>query len=287
MEDLDHEGQTASAIVRLSLHRLAVARGLNSEPEVARAAGVQRSAVQKIFNGTQQKFTPATILGMAVKLGADMDTAQALYRLAERTQSRESAFQEPSSAGNELRETPFTLIEWAAHSQDIYAEALIPGWGQCPEYTEKLAEDHPFATPEGTRRNLEARAARFAELFDGTERAIRVVLNEACLLRIAKYDFYPTQAEHLIRLSEEFNVGFYVLPMGAGLHPGMNGKFTILGAKGPTGYANPVELDIVHLEGYGTGGEWVTGDKVNGFHRLFGVILPKCQELGVYWNAHR
>ncbi|MFC3495395.1 DUF5753 domain-containing protein [Glycomyces rhizosphaerae] len=268
--------------IRMTLNLLYGAHGFGSEREGARFLQMNHTTLKRMLDGTTQQFDALRVKGMAMHLGASPAVADQLFELAAQTHNiAASGYQQPSNPGKQHADSPFGMIISRADRIDIYEDNLIPGELQLVEYMDALVEDNPFATEEGARRSKADRRARKEAIFSGVTPDMRVVLNEHVLLRIAHEPFFDRQVGHLIDLTEQHNVGIYVLPVAKGLHPAMSGAFTIMG------FSNPVDLEVVYLESY-AGSEWVEElDAVAQFRKLFKVILQRCEELGAYLNGRQ
>jgi hypothetical protein len=268
--------------IRMTLNLLYGTHDFSSEREGARFLQMNHTTLKRMLDGTTQQFDPLRVKGMAVHLGASQDVANQLFELAAQTHNiAASGYLQPSNPGKQHVDSPFGMIVSHAERIDIYEDNLIPGELQLVEYMDALVKDNPFATEEGARRSKADRRARQEAIFDGTAPDMRVVLNEHALLRIAHEPFYDRQVDHLVTLTEQHNVGIYVLPVAKGLHPAMSGAFTIMG------FSNPVDLEVVYLESY-AGSEWVEElEAVAQFRKLFKVILQRCEELGAYLDGRQ
>lgn len=268
--------------IHMTLNKLYDAHGFSSEREGARFLRMNHSTLGRMLDGTTQQFDPLKVKGMAIHLGASLEVADQLFELAAQTHNiGASGFQEPSNPGKQHVDTPFGLIESGADRIDIYEDNLIPGPLQLVDYMDALVKDNPFATEEGARRSKADRLRRQEAIFGEDSPDMRVALNEHALLRIAQEPFYERQIEHMLDLTERYNLGIYVLPIARGLHPAMSGAFMIMG------FSNPVDLEVAYLESY-AGREWVEElEAVAQFRKLFKAILQRCEELGAYLNGRQ
>lgn len=268
--------------IRMTLNLLYGAHGFGSEREGARYLKMNHTTLKRMLDGTTQQFDPLRVKGMAIHLGAEEEVANQLFELADQTHNvSASGYQQPSNPAKQHVESPFAVIESAADRIDIYENNLIPAPLQLIEYMDILVKDNPLSTEEGARRSKAERLARQGTLFNGEVPDMRVVLDEPALLRIEHEPFFDRQVEHMLDLSERFNVGIYVVPLSRGVHPAMSSAFRILG------FSNPVDLEVVYLESY-AGSEWVEErEALAQFRKLFKVILQRCEELGAYLNGRQ
>jgi hypothetical protein len=267
-------------VIRMTLNKLYDAHGFASEREGARYLEMNRTTLGRLLDGTTQQFDPLRVKGMATHLGASVAVADQLFKLAAQTHNEDaSGYLRRTNSGDQHFGSLFGLLEVEADRIEIYEDNLIPGPLQLLEYMEALSTDNPFSTEEGARRLRADRMERQAMLFGEDAPDMRAVMNEHALLRIANESFYERQIDHMMSLIERHNIGIYILPLSAGLHPAMSGAFRILG------FSNPVDLEVVYLESY-AGNEWVEElEAVAQFRKLFKVILQRCVELGAYLDG--
>lgn len=142
-----------------------------------------------------------------------------------------------------------TVPEWfqiylglEAEAQRVreYAAELIPGLLQTREYYQQFLKTIP-RPGEDVDSTVNVRMARQNRVISG-ELDYWAVLNESVLLRLAHADdaVAAAQAEHLLMLADKPNVCLQVLPVSAGLHPAMEGAFSLL--------SFPEDNDVVYLE---------------------------------------
>ncbi|MCD0444873.1 Scr1 family TA system antitoxin-like transcriptional regulator [Glycomyces sp. A-F 0318] len=272
-----------SWVISAVFNKLYERKGFSSIREAARFLFMNHSTLTRWLEGDTVVYDPQKVRGVAISLGASTGMARHLFDLAVQTHDTSaSGFHLSADPEAGLAHTPFTLIEAGAERIDIYEESLIAGLLQCIEYIKAFASLEPSADREFVEKVLRFKLERQAAIFGSKVPEMRVVLNEAALLRIAHCDFYEAQIDHMLDLIERYGIGIYVLPMSAGLHRAMFGPFVLMG------FDQPVEREIGFLESYGAAGEWVEDrSTLDRFRRLYKSTLQRCVELGAYANADR
>lgn len=123
-------------------------------------------------------------------------------------------------------------MEAAAATSNSYDATLVPGLFQTPAYAEAVMRaGEPNLADEEIQQRLQLRLIRQDVLTREPDPLIVWCLLEESVLhrRPADIEVLREQLEHLAQLSALPNVHIQVLPTSAeGLHPGMNGTFTIL-----------------------------------------------------------
>lgn len=123
---------------------------------------------------------------------------------------------------------------------------LIPGLFQTPAYAHAvITATRPNINPEDAERRVAARTARQQALFAREEPPhIHVILDESVLLRhVGGHEVMRAQVAALTEAASRPNVCFQVLPLAAGAHAGMDGKFTLLT------FPDPADPPVAYTEG--------------------------------------
>jgi transcriptional regulator with XRE-family HTH domain len=142
----------------------------------------------------------------------------------------------------------FVYLERDAGSIQTYEAALIPGLVQTDEYAEAVCSIiYPQQSDKQRLRFVEFRLARQKALLGQENRPVlSVVLSEAAILRrIGGPKVMLGQLEALLRdLDDRLSaVDFRVIPLAENVRGAFAGAFTIMR------FADPLEEDVVHLEG--------------------------------------
>jgi transcriptional regulator with XRE-family HTH domain len=141
----------------------------------------------------------------------------------------------------------YMSIEYGASSIRIFQTLLMPGLLQTKEYTRAVAAVFPRAhTPETVDQLMEIRLRRQEMLLHKPEPVpLHVVLDESVLHRpIGGAGVMRGQLVRLLELANSDAVNLQILPYHIGAHIGLGGPFTLFG------FAEPMDLDIVHVENH-------------------------------------
>lgn len=122
-------------------------------------------------------------------------------------------------------------LEEAAALIRSYDPQLIPGLLQTPGYARAVIRTgFPDATDEETGRRVDLQAARQQVLARPSPPGLWTVIDEAALRRPAATtgpQIMREQIGHLIDAAGQPNITLQILPLAAGLHPGMFGPFRL------------------------------------------------------------
>jgi transcriptional regulator with XRE-family HTH domain len=134
--------------------------------------------------------------------------------------------------------------ESVATGLDLFETELVPGLLQTEGYIRGFrAAAVPDATEEATARLVQFRLARQRHLVDGGVPTMRVILNEAVLMRpVGDPEAWRGQLEHIVKVASDPQVTVQVLPFSSGAHPAMGVPFYALTVK------DEPSLDAVYLE---------------------------------------
>lgn len=142
----------------------------------------------------------------------------------------------------------YVELEAEATAIGNYEAFAVPGLLQTPGYIRALQRARLDRDPKDVQRAIDARLRRQEILTRPDPPAVRVVIEEHALLRLAGDPaLMREQVQHLITLADtSTNVTVQVLPTSAGVHAGATGPFVIMDFAEP---ASPV----VYLETYTDG----------------------------------
>ncbi|MCH7231882.1 DUF5753 domain-containing protein [Glycomyces sp. L485] len=132
--------------------------------------------------------------------------------------------------------TAFLTLECEAKAIDSYEAEYIPGLLQIEEYIDSAAAASPFMTVGDAEEARRLKLHRQKLVFDrppGKLAKMRFIINEGCLLRIRRTDFYEAQIARLLETAELEAVEIHFLPMDQGFHASMAGSFEIMSFEGP------------------------------------------------------
>ncbi|MGH3621928.1 MAG: helix-turn-helix domain-containing protein [Sciscionella sp.] len=122
-------------------------------------------------------------------------------------------------------------MERMAAQIESYDAMCVPGLFQTPEYAKALIHTgEPELPDEEMHRQIDLRMARQDVLVRQPDPpTVWAVLDESVLLRpVGGEKVMREQVEHLLKLVDIPTVTIQVLPLSVGMHPGMDGTFTVL-----------------------------------------------------------
>ncbi len=160
-------------------------------------------------------------------------------------------------------------LESEASEIHQYAAELVPGLLQTADYYRAFLSASP-ADAEISRK-VEVRMARQERLTSADEAPeLWAVLNEAVVRRnVGPNGTMRAQLGRLAELADLPNVTLQVLPFGAGVHPAMDGGFSILG------FPEPSDPSVVYLENAAGSVYLEELAEVARFDRMFSHIIAK------------
>ncbi|KOV26077.1 transcriptional regulator [Streptomyces sp. XY431] len=157
----------------------------------------------------------------------------------------------------------YLALESSADSLRTYETELVPGLLQTEEYARQVIANMRFdLTPQQIEALVEVRMGR-RNLLEG-ENAIKLwaVIDEAALHRIPEPAVLCGQLEHLLAMAERTNITVQFLPFSAGLHPGLDGPFVLMGFPDP----NP---EVVWMENGPNSVYFEGADEVDHYTEVF------------------
>ena len=219
-------------------------RGEQTLDAVADATLISTSKLSRLETG-QAVPQPRDVRDLVSFYDLDAQTADRLRRWANAGRSQ-SWWREYSGALTANLET-YLDYETGASTIRNFASAIVPPLLQTAVYSTHLYRAIPPPRSEETVRRLVEALARRQKIVVEADPApeLIVVLDEAVLRRpFGSPDDVRQQLDHLHAMSRQRNVSLRVVPLGAGLHAGLQGLFTILQ------YADDMDRDIVAVESH-------------------------------------
>ncbi len=123
----------------------------------------------------------------------------------------------------------FIGLEAEASAISMYGAIVVPGLLQTPEYAGAIVQATPTPEDDLARERMTTRMARQAIFARQPPLELRVVLDEAVLLRpVGGREIMRRQMLRLIELSELPTVSIQVLPLAVGAHPAVAGPFAVM-----------------------------------------------------------
>jgi transcriptional regulator with XRE-family HTH domain len=150
-----------------------------------------------------------------------------------------------------------------------YAAELVPGLFQTADYYRAFLGAAP-ADPRISGKEVEVRMARQERLTSDDPPDFWAVLNEAVIRRnVGGSAVMRAQLAHLVELADLPNVTIQVLPFSAGVHPAMDGGFSILG------FPVPSDPAVVYMENQAGSVYLEESADVDRLSRMFSHLMAK------------
>ncbi|WP_405641234.1 helix-turn-helix domain-containing protein [Streptomyces uncialis] len=215
--------QTRSTVPRRqlgrNLRRLREEAGLTVR---AAAARLDRSeaTMWRIETG-RTPLRPIDVQAICTVYGAPESITQALVGLAQETKTPAwwQSYGDAVPAGFDV----FAGLEQAASQIDMYESDLMPGLLQTAEYVRVISQAHYPGMPTAEiESRVRFRMERQALLARPVPPTLRVALSEAVVLRpVGGPHVMAAQLAHLVYIAALPTVTLRVVPLAAGVHPGM------------------------------------------------------------------
>ncbi|GAA4194775.1 helix-turn-helix transcriptional regulator [Streptosporangium oxazolinicum] len=223
------------------LQRLRKEAGLTRD-QVAEHAGCAPVTITRIESAT----SAATVALVAMMLDLYQVTTErrdALMQLARDARKR-GWWYKVSEAIPEWVQSYVGLEEEATIFQEYQSE-FVPGLLQTAGYARAVMRSAPVLPPdEEMERRLSIRMKRQERVLERPDPpTMWFILNEAVIRRpVGGAETMRDQLQRLTRLSETNHVTIQILPFATGVHPAMDGGFTILS------FPKPSDPDTVYVE---------------------------------------
>ena len=218
-------------------------RGDRTLEEVAEATLISTSKLSRLENG-QGVPLPRDIRDLVNYYELDSQAADRLRRWA--NAGRSQAWWREFSAALPAGVDTYLDYESGASTIRGFAATIVPPLLQTDAYAVELYEALPVIRSDEVRRLSEVRARRQQMLVESDAAPqLNFVLDEPVLRRpFGSPDDVREQLDHLLAVSRQRNVSLRVVPFAAGLHPGLQGMFTILQ------FAEDGDRDVVAVESH-------------------------------------
>ncbi|MEV7006024.1 helix-turn-helix transcriptional regulator [Streptosporangium sp. NPDC051022] len=223
------------------LQRLRKEAGLTRE-QVAEHAGCSPVTVTRIESATSAA-TVALVAMMLDLYEIAGERREVLLQLARDARKR-GWWYKVSEAIPEWVQSYVGLEEEAVTFQE-YQPEFIPGLLQTGGYARAVMKSAPVLPPDDElERRLSIRMKRQERVLERVDPPkMWFILNEAVICRpVGGAETMRGQLQRLIELSETNHVTIQILPFAAGVHPAMDGGFTILG------FPKPSDPNTVYVE---------------------------------------
>ncbi|MEH6377977.1 helix-turn-helix transcriptional regulator [Streptomyces sp. KLMMK] len=134
---------------------------------------------------------------------------------------------EPERIASRARE--YVGLEAEAIALHWYEVLIIPGLLQTEEYARALMTNRCPPVDKGTAEARVAARLQRRELLQKETALFSFVIHEAALRSLAGGpEVMKRQLNYLVEVGELHNVSIQVLPLGQGVHPGLDGQFIVV-----------------------------------------------------------
>ena len=196
--------------------------------DVATAQIASVSKVQRIEQG-RTSVRPGDVRELCRLYGVAEDTTERLAELARAT--RDADWWERHDGSAPTWFALYLRLEAVASELWAFQPALVHGLFQTRDYAEHVERaSQPHMETPLVDRYVATRMARQRHVFERAEPLrVRLVLGEAALLtQVGSPEIMQGQRAHLLERAGRPEVTLRVLPFAAGVHPGLNGAFSVL-----------------------------------------------------------
>jgi len=212
--------------------------------DVAAAQIASVSKVQRIEHG-RTSVRPGDVRELCRLYGVGHDTTETLADLARATRDPDWWERHDTSAPSWF--ALYLSLEAVASDLCAFEPAVIHGLFQTQDYAREAERGSALdGDAEQVERYVLTRVMRQRHAFDRPDPLrVRLVLGEASLLtRVGSADVMAAQRNHLRDLARRAHLGLRVLPLTAGLHPGLRGSFSLLA------FPDPDDPPVAYVETY-------------------------------------
>lgn len=253
--------------LRAELRRLRAERGLTIDAVQELSKGDIRTPNLSRWETGERSVRPADVRLLLDIYEVTGEEREALLTLAR--QAKERGWWQSFGASVPSWFQFYVGLESEASTIRQYSAELVPGLLQTADYYRALLGTVP-GDPRITGKEVDVRLARQERLAGDDPPEFWVVLNEAVIRRsVGGSAVMRAQLEHLAEVSDLPSITIQVLPFGAGVHPAMDGSFSILGF--------PLAADpaVVYMENQAGSVYLEEPADVDRFSRMFSHLIAK------------
>ncbi|QSB06641.1 helix-turn-helix domain-containing protein [Natronoglycomyces albus] len=248
--------------------------------EAAEILGTNKDTLSRHLSGANDRYDPARILGWVMLLDGGEQLAYEMKHLADISSSRASGLAREHSG------VPSWLItmEHEMSAIDMYQSELIHGLFQIPSYMDAISEQDQTATSEIAEKSRLSKLKRQDATFNktcGQPPSIRMILNDTCLTRLDGTSIKKFQVAHLVELNKEDNIGIYILAIRQGIHPSMDGSYSIMTLDQTSNF------QVVYTESLAGSQYYESPSRLEQYRKTFNATLAMSVELEEYLNANQ
>jgi len=244
-------------------------RGLTIEQVQERSGGDLKAPTISRWETGDRSIRPTDLRLLLDIYGIQGEERETLLTLARQAKER-GWWHSYASAIPEWFQVYVGLEAEAARIHEYGAE-LVPGLLQTGDYYRAFLHAAPAAGSEDEiERKITVRLARQERLAGDDAPEYWAVLNEATIRRIVGgADVMREQLSHIAETAKLPQVNVQVLPFSAGVHPAMEGAFSILG------FPELTDPDVVYLENQAGSLYLEDAQEIDRYARMFSHLIAK------------
>jgi len=254
--------------LRAELRRLRAERGLTIDGVQELSKGDIRTPTLSRWETGDRNIRPTDVRLLLDIYGVVGEEREALLTLAR--QAKERGWWQSFGPSVPSWFQFYVGLESEASTIQEYSAELVPGLLQTADYYQAFLDTAP-GDPRITGKEIEIRTARQERLTsDEDPPEFWAVLNEAVIRRnVGGSAVMRDQIGHLADLSGLPNATIQILPFSAGVHPAMDGSFSILG------FPVPSDPAVVYLENQAGSVYLEESADIDRFSRMFSHLIAK------------
>jgi transcriptional regulator with XRE-family HTH domain len=253
--------------LRYELRRLRTERGLTIEDVQERSYGDVRAPTLSRWETGERSIRPTDLRLLLDIYEIPADEREPLLTLARQARERGWWHQYASAVPDWFQ--VYVGLETESSTIREYAAELVPGLLQTEGYYRGFLASVAPGDPEIDKK-VKVRLARQEHLTNGDRPNYWAVLNEAVIRRpVGGHEVMSRQLERITEVAELPNVTLQVLPFSVGVHPAMEGPYSILG------FPEPHDPDVVYQENQSGSVYLEKADEAERFSQMFSHLIAK------------
>lgn len=226
--------------LRYELRRLRTERGLTIEDVQERSKGDIKAPTLSRWETGERSIRAVDLRLLLDIYDLAPDEREALLTLARQAKERGWWHQYTSVMPESFQ--VYVGLETESSTIREYAAELVPGLLQTDQYYRAFLMSIAPSDPDIDKK-IQVRLARQERLSNGDPADYWAVLNEAVIRRlVGGGQVMSDQLAHIAAIAELPKVTIQVLPFSAGVHPAMEGAYSILG------FPEAHDPDVAYLE---------------------------------------
>jgi transcriptional regulator with XRE-family HTH domain len=208
---------------------------LSEAAAAARTDAGSLSRVERGLRGVKRETAERLLECYDVKDAAVRNEVLELLRVDMARRRRPSWWQRHSEVLSPTRFDGYLALESSASSLRNYEALLVPGLLQTQAYAhEVIASMRPDLSVGRVRELVTIRMARQAKILGGGDKRFSALIDEAALLRtVGSGTVMTEQMAALVEAAEAPQIAIRLVPLTAGVHPGLAGPFVVMSFPAP------------------------------------------------------